>query len=313
MLGRTAAGLFWMARYLERAENMARLVEAGFRLALTRASSDEEEWGSVVATAGCGQAYLERHEAYRADRVVDFILRDRSNPGSVICGLHACRENARMVRTALTREVWEAINDTWIRAKETLARPVREQALPDVLSLVRLQGAQVRGAIAGTMLRNDIYDFVQLGTFVERADNTARILDTKYYLLLPSSASIGSSLDSVQWEMILRSASAERSFQWLHGGNSSPWAIAEFLIFDTRLPRSLAFCYDMITDHLIRLERDYGARASSHDLANEQERQLTSLSIDRVFEDGLHEFLTGFTAQNNAFAGQIETDYRFYS
>ncbi|MEZ5946882.1 MAG: alpha-E domain-containing protein [Hyphomonas sp.] len=166
-----------------------------------------------------------------------------------------------MTRTALTREVWEALNDTWMSAREALKRPVSEQALPEVLTLVRQQGAQVRGAIAGTMLRNDIYDFAQLGTLVERSDNTARILDTKYYVLLPSSASIGSSLDNVQWEMILRSASAERSFHWLHGGAMSPLAIADFLIFDARLPRSLAFCYDMITDYLKRLEQEYGSGA----------------------------------------------------
>ena len=207
MLGRTAAGLFWMARYLERAENTTRLAEAGFRMALTRAESDTEEWRSVVTTAGCHDAYLEKHEEFRSDRVMDFVLRERDNPGSVIGAMKAARENARMTRTALTREVWEAINDAWMSVRDALRRPVPERDLPEVLALVRRQGAQVRGAVTGTMLRNDIYDFMQIGTLVERADNTARILDTKYYVLLPSSASIGSSLDNVQWEMILRSAS----------------------------------------------------------------------------------------------------------
>ncbi|MCA8902241.1 MAG: alpha-E domain-containing protein [Hyphomonas sp.] len=312
MLGRTAAGLFWMARYLERAENMARLVEAGFRMALTRADSDTEEWRSVITTAGCADSYLEKHETVRAEKVVDFVLRDRGNPGSVLQVLQACRENARMTRTALTREVWEAINDTWMGVKDALKRPVSEQALPEVLTLIRQQGAQVRGAMSGTMLRNDIFDFVQLGTLVERADTTARILDTKYYVLLPSSASIGSSLDNVQWEMILRSASAERSFHWLFGGTVSPLAIADFLIFDPRLPRSLAFCYDGITDYLKRLETEYGASAPSHEMAVRQENLLTALNITRVLETGLHEFLSAFMAQNAAFSAQIETDYRFY-
>ena len=312
MLGRTAAGLFWMARYLERAENMARLVEAGFRMALTRAESDTEEWGSVVTTAGCTHAYNEKYDAVRADKVIDFVLRDKANPGSVLEALHAARENARMTRTALTREVWEALYDAWMSVRYALRRQVSEQALPEVLTLIRQQGAQVRGAVAGTMLRNDIYDFAQIGTLVERADNTARILDTKYYVLLPSSASIGSSLDNVQWEMILRSASAERSFHWLNGGNMSPLAIADFLIFDPRLPRSLAFCYDMITEYLKRLEDEYGASAPSHELAVRQENQLTSLSIQRIFESGLHEFLTAFMGQNAAFSRQVEADYRFY-
>ena len=312
MLGRTAAGLFWMARNLERAENATRLVEAGFRMALTRAESDTEEWRSVVTTAGCNAAYLESHDAFEADRVIDFVLRDKGNPGSVAGAIHAARENARMTRTALTREVWEAINDAWMSVRDALKRPVPERDLPEVLSLVRRQGAQVRGAVTGTMLRNDIYDFMQIGTLVERADNTARILDAKYYVLLPSSASIGSSLDNVQWEMILRSASAERSFYWLNGGAANPMAIADFLIFDAHLPRSLAFCYDMITDYLKQLEQEYGASAPSHELATRQENQLTALTIGQVFETGLHEFLTGFMAQNAAFSSQIEADYRFY-
>lgn len=311
MLGRTAAGLFWLARYLERAENTTRLAEAGFRMALTRAESNSEEWRSVVTTAGCADAYLAKHEIFRSDKVMDFVLRDKENPTSVLGALHAARENARMTRTALTREVWEAINDAWMSVRDILRRPVPERDLPEVLSLVRRQGAQVRGAITGTMLRNDIYDFIQIGTLVERADNTSRILDTKYYVLLPSSASIGSSLDNVQWEMILRSASAERSFYWLHGGTASPIAIADFLIFDARLPRSLAFCYDMITEHLGRLKVEYQASTPAHELAIRQENRLTALNISLVFEEGLHEFLTGFMAQNAAFSAQIEADYRF--
>lgn len=312
MLGRTAAGLFWLARYLERAENTTRLAEAGFRMALTRAESDTEEWRSVVTTAGCAEAYAAKHEEIRYDHVMDFVLRDRDNANSVLRALHGARENARMTRTALTREVWEAINDAWMSVRDAVRRPIAERDLPEVLALVRAQAAQVRGAITGTMLRNDIYDFMQMGTLVERADNTARILDTKYYVLLPSSASIGSSLDNVQWEMILRSASAERSFYWLNGGTASPIAIADFLIFDARLPRSLAFCYDMITEYMKRLEVEYGTVTPSHELAIRQENLLTSLNITRVFENGLHEFLTGFMAQNGALSAQIEADYRFY-
>ncbi|KCZ53132.1 alpha-E domain-containing protein [Hyphomonas pacifica] len=311
MLGRTAAGLFWMARYMERAENTARLVEAGFRMALTRAEAGEEEWGSVITAAGCRDAYLEKHEVIRGDKVADFVLRDRSNPVSVLSTLHTARENARMTRTALTREMWESINDFWITAKEALRRAPSEADLPEVLNLIRQQGAQVRGTTAGTMLRNDIYNFIFLGVMIERADSTARILDTKYYVLLPSSASIGSSLDNVQWEMILRSASAERAFHWLNGGNITPMAIADFLIFDTRLPRSLAYCYDTISFQLQGLFAQYGQRMPSHDLAESLEARLTAASIKNVFHDGLHEFLTDFMGRNGALSYQIVQDYRF--
>jgi uncharacterized alpha-E superfamily protein len=311
MLGRTASGLFWMARLLERAENTSRLVEAGFRMALTRTQPGEEEWRSVLVTAGCYDAYLARHDTITGEHVADFALRDRSNPSSVMSTLHAARENARMTRTALTREVWEAINDFWMVVRDALKRAPSETDLPEILTLIRQQGAQVRGATAGTMLRNDIFNFVMLGIMFERADNTARILDTKYYVLLPSSASVGSSLDNVQWEMILRSASAERSFHWLNGGNVTPRAIADFLIFDTRMPRSLAYCYDTITYQLDCLFQQYCQRLETHDLAASLEARLTATSVERVFENGLHEFLTDFLSRNAALSSQIETDFRF--
>lgn len=311
MLGRTASGLFWMARLLERAENTSRLVEAGFRMALTRSQPGEEEWRSVLVTAGCCDAYLERHDTIEGEKVADFALRDRSNPSSVMSALHAARESARMTRTALTREMWEAINDFWMVARDALKRPPSETDLPEILTLIRQQGAQVRGATTGTMLRNDIYNFVMLGIMFERADNTARILDTKYYVLLPSSASVGSSLDNVQWEMILRSASAERSFHWLNGGNITPRAIADFLIFDTRMPRSLAYCYDTITYQLDWLSRQYCQRLETHDLAASLEASLTATTIESVFDNGLHEFLTDFLVRNASLSSQIEKDFRF--
>jgi uncharacterized alpha-E superfamily protein len=227
---------------------------------------------------------------------------------SVIDG---ARNNARMVRTALTREVWEATNECWITLKGLLSQPVSERDLPDVLGTIRQQSALVRGALHGTMLRNDIFDFARLGTFLERADNTARILDVKYYVLLPSASFVGSSLDNVQWESILRSVSAQRAFRWLNPGESNPMSIAEFIILDQRLPRSLAFCYKKIVDNLGYLEEDYGLRLDCHDRALPILKRLKETSIHAIFDQGLHEFITTFIRDNMALGGQIEQDYRF--
>ena len=198
MLGKTAGGLFWMFRYLERSENTARLIDAGFRIALTRSTAAENEWASVVATAGVTQAYTEKYDQYVARNVIDFLLRDKSNSSSVMSVIEGARNNARLVRTALTREVWEATNECYITLKDLLSHPISERDLPETLNTIRQQSALVRGALHGTMLRNDIFDFARLGTFLERADNTARILDVKYYVLLPSASFVGSSLDNVQ-------------------------------------------------------------------------------------------------------------------
>ena len=311
MLGKTAGGLFWMFRYLERSENTARLIEAGFRIALTRADGDDDEWTSVLQTAAVAHLYFQKHDQIEAAKAIDFMLRDPTNPSSVLSAIAAARMNARLVRTAITREVWEAVNDTYMVLKQTLARPVSARDLPEVLALIRQQSALVRGAMHGTMLRNDIFDFCRLGTFLERADNTARILDVKYYVLLPSISQIGSSLDNVQWETILRSVAGMRAYRWINQGESNPMGIADFLIFDTRMPRSLAFSVKKIVANLGYLERNYGLRHPCHDQIDVISARLTHNTIERVFEDGLHEFITDFLTDIARLGQQIETDYRF--
>lgn len=312
MLGKTAGGLFWMFRYLERCENTARLIDVGFRMALTRPDSAEDEWQSVIQTAGVRNAYVAVHDEFSQENVVDFLLREKDNESSVLSAVTAARTNARLVRTALTREVWEATNECWMAIGERLKRKVPERELPDVLSLIRKQNALVRGALYGTMLRNDIYDFARLGTFIERADNTARILDVKYYVLLPSAVQIGSAFDNVQWETILRSVSGQRAYRYLHGGNISALSIAEFLMLDARMPRSLAFCYGQIVDNLAYLADDYGAERPSNALAMKIRADLKDNGIGAIFEFGLHEFIKQFLDDNSALANQIMTDYRFY-
>lgn len=311
MLGKTAGGLYWMFRFLERSENTARLLEAGFRMALTRSSDTESEWRSVVTTSGCQQGYDAKHAAYTDLHVIDYLLRDTDNHSSVMSVTSAARDNARLVRTALTTEVWEAVNDNWMSLKSLLAKPVSTVDLPATLAVIRQNSALVRGALYGTMLRNDIYDFARLGTFIERADNTARIIDVKYYTLLPSASAIGSSLDNVQWEMILRSVSAHRCFRWLDEHEMTASAIADFLIFDKRLPRSLAFSVKQTSENLRYLEEEYETRHNCHALADKMRRKLKSYDISAIFDEGLHEFISGFIHDNNALGAQIEQDYRF--
>lgn len=311
MLGKTAGGLFWMFRYLERSENTARLLDAGFRIALTRSSNSEDEWASLLTTSGARDNYLAHYDEFEAAQVINFLLRDKANPSSVINLMASARANARLVRTALTREVWEAVNESWLTLSEVLRLQVRDRDLPAALGEIRRQSALVRGALYGTMLRNEVFDFARMGTFVERADNTARILDVKYYVLLPSSASVGGSLDNVQWETILRSVSAHRAFHWLNGGEVNAAAIADFLILDRRLPRSLAHCHSEITSNLGYLEGEYGQSLPCHDIARSIASRLKTGSIEEVFAMGLHEFLQDFINDNASLANQIELDYRF--
>lgn len=311
MLGKTAGGLYWMFRFLERSENTARLIEAGFRIALTRSNDTTSDWKSVVTTAGVRQGYDAIYESYTAENVVDYLLRDTANASSVMSSVQSARTNARMVRTALTTEVWEAVNENWMAMKEALKAPIHDTELPALLGEIRRHSALVRGALHGTMLRNDIYDFAQIGTALERADNTARIIDVKYYTLLPSASFVGSPLDNVQWETVLRSVSAHRSFRWLGEGEMTSASIAEFLIFDARFPRSLYFASGVIEENLAYLAKDYGVRMKCHDLIDDHLAALRTHSIGSIFDAGLHQFIGGFIRSNNAIGAQIELDYRF--
>jgi uncharacterized alpha-E superfamily protein len=312
LLGRTANGLYWMTRYIERAENMARLVDAGLRLALTRTEDSADEWASVVVSAGAEAAFKERHSVYSAETVVDFLLRDLTNPSSVLSSIETARINARMVRTALTRETWESINEAWMTFKRILATPIDPRELPKILDAIKRETALIRGAFHGTMLRNEIYDFAQIGIYVERADNTARILDVKYYVLLPSVSWVGSSLDNYQWESILRSVSAHRSYKWVYEADYKPTNIADFLILNRRMPRSLAFCYRMIAESLSLLEEDYGERHECHDTLRDIVAKLKPGNITGIFDGGLHEFLRDFVRCNNKLGNEVAQNYRFF-
>lgn len=312
LLGRTANGLYWMHRYLERTENTARLIDAGLRVALTGGSEPGDVWSSVLQSAGIDEAFAQAHEEANARTVTDFMLRDTRNPSSVLSAMETARHNGRMVRTALTREVWESLNEAWMNLCKSLARPVPDNRMPVALEQIKREIAHIRGAFEGTMLRDERFDFARLGTYVERADNTARILDVKYYVLLPGATWVGSSLDTHQWESILRSVSAHRAYRWIYDVQYKPTNIADFLILNRRMPRSLAFCYTNISENLAYLANDYGIRHECHETANAMLAQLNKARITDIFDQGLHEFLTGFVRENDKLGAEIAESYRFY-
>lgn len=311
MLGKTAGGLYWMYRYLERSENVARLIEAGFRISLARPDIAADEWSSILSAGGGREAFEQNHDEVETASVIDFLLRSRDFSSSVISSATTARHNARMVRTALTREVWEAVNESWINLNDALSRPVANRDLPEVLGLIRRQSALVRGALHGTQLRNDGFHFAQLGIALERADNTARILGMKYYALLRSGSAIAQSASNVQWETILRTASALRSYRWLNGADMTPESIAEFLILDRRMPRAILFCMETAADNLAYLEKAYDQRNASQEMVNALRDELRATTIGAIYETGLSAFTSDFLAKYGALSRQIERDYRF--
>jgi len=313
LLSRTADGLFWLARYMERAENVARILAAGQRMAsLTHTvGSESNEWASTLAAAGCSDGYLKKHAQITPEGVVDFLVRDPDNPSSVLSCFETARRNARTVRTALTADMWEVLNDTWLEL-ETLERAgggIGESILR-LLEWVKHRSLLFHGAYANTMLRNDAFYFTQLGTFLERADNTARILDVKYHVLLPRDESVGGPLDYCHWESILRAVSALRAYHWVYHEKLAPWMIADLLILRPEMPRSLLACYSQITRHLDLLADLYGGkRGECHRRAGELHARLRYGRIDAIVQDGLHEFISQIVDDGIALGRDVSDFY----
>lgn len=315
MLSRTAEALYWLARYMERAETMARLLEVGYRMALMPSAADGHrgEWGSLLWAAGCHVGFEDRFgagEVHQRD-VETWLFFDRENPSSVVSCIETARQNGRAVRTALTTDMWEALNGAYLELRELERLPRSEAQLPKLCDWTKRQGALLRGTTESTHLQNDGYDFLNLGTYIERADNTARVIDVKYYVLLPTVAAVGSSIDTYQWTTLLRALSAYRSFHWAYRGDYTPRKIAHFLILNPACPRSLLHCIDMANFHLNRLSRAYDRTTLAHDRARDMFAELADAEVEDIVREGLHEFLTRFINQNAALGQDLADGYLF--
>ena len=314
MLSRTAENLFWLARYMERAETMARLLEVGYRMGLMPSAGTgyRNEWASLVSAADSARGFGAKFgEEFHQRDVETWLFFDRENPSSVISCIETARQNGRAVRTALTTEMWDALNGAYLDLREIERRPRSEALLPELCEWTKRQGALFRGATEGTHLQNDGYDFLNLGWYLERGDNTARLLDVKYYVLLPTTDMVGGSIDTYQWTTLLRALSAYRAFHWAYGGEYSPRKIAHFLILNPACPRSLLHCLDTVEYHLDRLAKAYGSRTAAHDRAEAALGELTAAKVEDVIGEGLHEFLTRFVNQNAALGQDVADGYLF--
>ncbi len=313
MLSRTAGTLFWLARYVERAENMARLLDVALRMSSLPLDAAEtaDEWHSAIVAAGCEQGFYAKHERSSAETVIDYLARDPDNPSSIASCLETARNNGRAVRTALTTDMWEAVNATWLETRKLTRDDFAPARVGRFLERVKERSQLFGGAAAATMLRSDAYWFTRLGTFVERADNTARILDVKYHVLLPKPDAVGGLVDYYQWTAILRSVSALRSYHWVYRDRLKPWLIAELLILRPEMPRSLRSCLDEIARHLDLLGQAYGTRGECHRLAGQIDARLRYGKIESIFQAGLHEFLTEFIDTNTVLGEEIRRHYLF--
>jgi uncharacterized alpha-E superfamily protein len=310
MLSRTAENLFWIARYMERAETTARLLDVGSRMALIpSAAGYRNEWDSLLQATGNADGFDAKYGEANQKDIEAYLFFDNDNASSIATCITRARENGRIVRTALTSQVWDALNTAFQELRGLQAQDRCTLELSRLTEWTMRHTAMVRGAIDATLLRNDGWDFLNLGYLLERADSTARLMDVKYYVLLPRVEFVGSNLDNYQWTTLLRALSAHRAFHWAYGGEVTPAKIAHFLILNPQCPRALVTCVQAINMHLDRLAKAYLRTTDAQAQARAVMGGLAEAKVEEIFEEGLHEFLTRFIDDVARIGGAVHEGY----
>ena len=310
MLSRTASNLYWMTRYMERAETAARFLEVGARITLLPSTSGyRNEWDSLLRASGTAAGFAAKYGDPVQRNIESYMFFDHDNPSSVANCITQARENGRIVRSALTSQVWDALNTAFQEMRELERTPRSQLELSRLTEWTMRHSAMLRGAIEATQLRRDSWDFMNIGYNLERADNTARLLDVKYYVLLPRVEFVGSGLDNYQWTTLLRAMSSHRAFHWAYGGEVTARKIADFLILNPQCPRSLINCVECLVTHMDRLGRAYNRRTNAQTATRNLLAGMAELSVDEIFEEGLHEFLTRFIREVAGLAGRVHDSY----
>lgn len=311
MLSRAADNLYWMMRYAERAEAMARILDVAHRMALQGSVGEQRggPWGTALIIAGCEQAFALHGGPATARNVIDFLAFNPDNPSSICACLRAARENARAMRAQITSEAWQSINAAWLEMRTLNHERVEADGYSIFFDWVRERSHLFRGVAEATMPRGDAYNFMRLGTLLERADATARILDVKYHILLPSPGDVGGAVDYYQWAALLRSVSSFRIYRQIYRDTIKPIRVAELLILREDMPRSLHACFSGIVDILREVRENYRVNYRSVRMAERMLMRLRYGDIDAIFERGLHEYLTEIVDSNIELGAQIARDF----
>ncbi len=309
MLSRTADHLYWMARYMERAENIARILDVNHRMSMMPQSAVQEEqaWGATLRIMGLEGAFHQRYAEISPDSVLEFMVFDVENPSSVRNCLRAARENAHAVRGTLTSELWETTNGTWLKMRDFTPEMLADAGAGEFFEWVKYRSHLSRGVTIGTMLQDESLRFIRIGTFLERADNTARILDVKYQLLLPAGEVEGGAADYHQWSALLRSVSAFEVYRKVYRDLITPSRVAELLLLRVDMPRSIARCMKEVYANLREVANDQSAETERR--AGEMEAQLRFGRIEDIVRDGLHNYVVRLLGRVQDLGNRIADDF----
>ncbi|TCS36791.1 putative alpha-E superfamily protein [Paucimonas lemoignei] len=315
MLSRTADHLFWMARYTERAENTARMLDVNMQTAMLPQSAQaaEQGWRATLSISELQRMFNDKYALLTPRDVLDFMVRDASNPSSIASCLRQARENARAVRGSLTTEVWETLNATWLEMQSLLKGNMLERDPGQFFEWVKHRSHLSRGVTIGTMLKDEAFYFIRLGTFLERADNTARLLDVKFHGVQEESninaagADAEQPLDFYYWAAILRSVSGFEIYRKVYRDVITPARVAELLMLRPDMPRSLLACMDEVVVNLKEVSNDISA--DTERLAGRLHAQLRFARIDDILASGLHDYLTGFLESVFTLGNRVSRDF----
>lgn len=307
MLSRTADSLFWIGRYSERAGNVARGLSASWRMAALAAprGKAEEEWRALLVASGGASAFFARHGTLTQAAAIRWLTLDPDNPSSIASCVEAARRNARAVRTALTVDMWSAINDTWTELRRIGPDAVAADRLPGFLEWVQARTLLFNGAAADTMLRDEAWLFLRLGTLLERGDNTARLLDARHAAFAPAAEAA----DPAAWQAALRAVSALRAYQHVFRARLAPERVAELLLLRPELPRSVRACHQRVQGLLEAIAGLTGRRGACHDTALALRQELAAARIEAVLQEGLHAMLTRIIDTNLRLGEEITVLY----
>jgi uncharacterized alpha-E superfamily protein len=309
MLSRVADSIYWLGRYVERAENVARFISANFMLTLDAPGVSEEQWEPLVNTTGDHEDFARRFGAADQANVIRFLTLDAENPNSILSCVRAARENARSIRESISSEMWAQINTFYLMVRDVAAAPAPGEHAQEFCESVRQASHLFTGVTDATMTRNEAWHFIHLGRMLERADKTSRMLDVKYYILLRSAADVGTPIDEIQWAAVLRSASAFEMYRQRHG-RIAPASIVQFLLLDAEFPRAVRFCLNAAREslHAITGTPPGSFRNPAEKLLGQLCSDLAYTPVDEVVQRGLHEYVDGLqTRMNGVGAGIYES------
>ena len=308
MLGSTADSLFWMFRYIERAENILCLIESGFQLHLISSKNLKNEWDAILKTSSIRQFFAKNNTQLDSLKIINFMFKDEKNSNNIYLLISKARENARRSRVAITLEVWESINTCWLYLKEQTKKNVTENKVQTIIKNIREKIALIYGFLQKTMLKDEILSFCSLGTYIEKFNNTARILNTRQYLLVEEKLYGLENYNNFQLEMILRSISSYRSFMWKNQNTINSKKVSNFLISDKDMPRSLMFsiqetisCIKIILNRNIYKSKCYRTAQNIH----------KKIKSRKLFSNN-YSFLNDLIELNMKLANEIEEEFNFH-